>query len=141
MDIYAAEPVMLDERALSERSVSADPIREAIGCWNRTDSSRRATPRHCRGPPHQGEIVDMIRAWAALESMAARLITTRAQEDIPRCATSSGISARTACAGASRNIPRPTRLSQALISLSESPCWRHDNDILCMFGYAADIDA
>jgi DNA-binding GntR family transcriptional regulator len=81
MDIYATpEPVMLDERALSERlGVSRTPIREAIA---KQDGFVKTVPR--RGimvvRRTKSEIVDMIRAWAALESMAARLITTTARK-------------------------------------------------------------
>ena len=81
MDIYATpEPVMLDERALSERlGVSRTPIREAIAMLEQ-DGFVKTVPR--RGivvvRRTKSEIVDMIRAWAALESMAARLITTNA---------------------------------------------------------------
>src|ERR1035437_7653155 len=73
MDIYATpEPVMLDERALSERlGVSRTPIREAIAMLEQ-DGFVETVPR--RG------IVDVIRAWAALESMASRLITTTARK-------------------------------------------------------------
>ena len=83
MDIYATpEPVMLDERALSERlGVSRTPIREAIAMLEQ-DGFVKTVPR--RGivvvRRTKGEIVDMIRAWAALESMAARLITTIARK-------------------------------------------------------------
>lgn len=58
----------------------------------------------------KSEIVDMIRARAALESMAARLITTTARKkDITSCATTSRTSARTACPRiTSRNIRAPT---------------------------------
>ena len=83
MDIYAApEPVMLDERALSERlGVSRTPIREAIAMLEQ-DGFVKTVPR--RGivvvRRTKSEIVDMIRAWAALESMAARLITTTARK-------------------------------------------------------------
>ena len=79
MDIYASpEPVMLDERALSEHlGVSRTPIREAIAMLEQ-DGFVKTVPR--RGivvvRKTKAEIVDMIRAWAALESMAARLITT-----------------------------------------------------------------
>src|ERR1700739_430037 len=83
MDIYSTpEPVMLVERALSERlGVSRTPSCAAI-----------AMPEHDgfgQNEPRRGlmvvrrtknEIVDMIRAWAALESMAARLITTTASK-------------------------------------------------------------
>src|ERR1700687_5917926 len=69
MDIYTTpEPVMLDERALSERlGVSRTPIREAIAMLEQDGFLK-------------SEMVDMIRAWAALESMAARLITTTARK-------------------------------------------------------------
>ena len=83
MDIYATpEPVMLDERALSERlGVSRTPIREAIAMLEQ-DGFVKTVPR--RGivvvRRTKTEIVDMIRAWAALESMAARLITTTARK-------------------------------------------------------------
>ena len=113
MDIYATpEQVMLDERALSERlGVSRTPIREAIAMLEQ-DGFVKTVPR--RGivvvRRTKNEIVDMIRAWAALESMAARLIPPpRARRTSPRCAISSRISARTACRRiTSRNIPRPT---------------------------------
>jgi DNA-binding GntR family transcriptional regulator len=88
MDIYAtAEPVMLDERALSELlGVSRTPVREAIAMLER-DGLVKAVPR--RGlivvRRTKDEIVDMIRAWAALEDMAARMITTTARKkDISR---------------------------------------------------------
>jgi len=83
MDIYASpEPVMLDERALSERlGVSRTPIREAIAMLEQ-DGFVKTVPR--RGivvvRKSKTEVVDMIRAWAALESMAARLITTTARK-------------------------------------------------------------
>ena len=83
MDIYAQpEPVMLDERALSERlGVSRTPIREAVAMLEK-DGFVKIVPR--RGilvvKKSQAEIVDMIRAWAALESMAARLITSVAKK-------------------------------------------------------------
>jgi len=83
MDIYSSpEPVMLDERALSERlGVSRTPIREAIAMLEQ-DGFVKTVPR--RGiivvRRTKNEIVDMIRAWAALESMAARLITTTARK-------------------------------------------------------------
>ena len=83
MDIYASpDPVMLDERALSEHlGVSRTPIREAIAMLEQ-DGFVKTVPR--RGivvvRKTKAEIVDMIRAWAALESMAARLITTTARK-------------------------------------------------------------
>ena len=83
MDIYTSpERVMLDERALSEHlGVSRTPIREAIAMLEQ-DGFVKTVPR--RGivvvRKTKAEIVDMIRAWAALESMAARLITTTARK-------------------------------------------------------------
>jgi DNA-binding GntR family transcriptional regulator len=83
MDIYTTpEPVMLDERALSDKlGVSRTPIREAIAMLEQ-DGLVKAVPR--RGivvvRKTKTEIVDMIRAWAALESMAARLITQLASK-------------------------------------------------------------
>ena len=116
MDIYATpEQVMLDERALSERlGVSRTPIREAIAMLEQ-DGFVKTVPR--RGivvvRRTKTEIVDMIRAWAALESMAARLITTTARRRTsPRCATSSRISATIVCRRImSKNTPRPTSRS------------------------------
>ena len=78
MDIYATpEPVMLDERALSERlGISRTPIREAIAMLEQ-DGFLRTVPR--RGilvlKKTKVEMVEMIQAWAALEGMAAHQIT------------------------------------------------------------------
>lgn len=83
IDVYAsATPVMLDERALSESlGVSRTPIREALAMLEQ-DGFVRTMPR--RGVvvvrKSKAEIVDMIRAWAALESMAARLIALDAKK-------------------------------------------------------------
>ena len=82
MDIYAArEPVMLDERALSNQlGISRTPIREAVAMLEQ-DGFLRTVPR--RGilviKKTKVEVVEMIQAWAALEGMAARLITTVAE--------------------------------------------------------------
>lgn len=78
MDIYASsDPVMLDERALSDRlGISRTPIREAVAMLEQ-DGFLRTVPR--RGilvvKKTKIEVVEMIQAWAALEAMAARLIT------------------------------------------------------------------
>jgi DNA-binding GntR family transcriptional regulator len=82
MDIYATpEPVMLDERAVRTSRRQPHPIREAIAMLEQ-DGFVKTVPR--RGiivvRRTKSEIVDMIRAWAALESMAARLITTTARK-------------------------------------------------------------
>jgi DNA-binding GntR family transcriptional regulator len=83
MNIYAApdEP-RLDERQLSEDlGVSRTPIREAIARLEQEGLVRTA--------PRKGvyvvrksktEILEMIMVWAALESMAARLITISASD-------------------------------------------------------------
>jgi DNA-binding GntR family transcriptional regulator len=81
LDIYGASgPVMLDERELSERlGVSRTPIREAVAMLEQ-EGLVRTVPR--RGilvvRKTKREIVEMIQAWAALESMAARLIARNA---------------------------------------------------------------
>jgi DNA-binding GntR family transcriptional regulator len=78
MDVYSApEPVMLDERELSDRlGVSRTPIREAVAMLEQ-DGFLRTVPR--RGilvvRKTRREIIEMVQAWAALESMAVRLIT------------------------------------------------------------------
>ena len=83
LDIYRQpEPVMLDERELSERlGVSRTPIREALAMLQQ-EGFVRVAPR--RGIMvvrwTKREIIEMIQAWAALESMAARLITQNASE-------------------------------------------------------------
>ncbi len=84
LDIYrSSEPVMLDERELSLRlGVSRTPIREAVAMLEQ-EGFVRTVPR--RGilvvRKTKREIIEMIQAWAALESMAARLVTVRASDD------------------------------------------------------------
>jgi DNA-binding GntR family transcriptional regulator len=84
MNIYAepGEP-RLDERQLSlELGVSRTPIREAIARLEQEGLVRTA--------PRKGvfvvrkskrEILEMITVWAALEGMAARLVTERATDE------------------------------------------------------------
>ena len=78
LDLYkSSEPVMLDERELSELlGVSRTPIREAVVMLQQ-EGFLRVLPR--RGivvvRRTKREIIEMVQAWAALESMAARLIT------------------------------------------------------------------
>lgn len=84
VDIYATrEEIRLDERQLSQSlGISRTPIREAL---NRLEQEGfiRSVPR--RGMfivrKTKQEILDIIRVWAALESMAARLITQQATDD------------------------------------------------------------
>jgi DNA-binding GntR family transcriptional regulator len=84
MNIYAdSVELRLDERKLSEDlGVSRTPIREAI--------ARLEQEGFVRTVPRKGvfivrktkrEILEMITVWAALESMAARLLTLRAAEE------------------------------------------------------------
>lgn len=84
MNIYAVKgPVRLDERQLSQDlGVSRTPIREAMTVLER-EGLVQTLPR--RGvfvvKKTRKEIVEMIVAWAALESMAARLITLHAGDE------------------------------------------------------------
>ncbi len=84
MNIYAqpGEP-RLDERQLSkDLGVSRTPIREAIARLEQ-EGFLRTVPR--RGVfivrKSKREIIEMITVWAALESMAARLITLHASDE------------------------------------------------------------
>src|SRR3954470_12743523 len=83
LDIYQSSgPVMLDERELSERlGVSRTPVREAVAVLQQ-EGFLTVVPR--RGimvvRRTKREIIEMIQAWAALESMAARLIAERASD-------------------------------------------------------------
>ena len=82
-DIYQnREEIRLDERVLSESlGVSRTPVREAMTLLEQ-EGFLRMVPR--RGiyivRKSKREIVEMIQMWAALESMAARLITTTARK-------------------------------------------------------------
>ena len=83
MDVYASvEAPKLDERKLAEElGVSRTPVREAL--------SRLEQEGLVRNIPRRGsfvvrkskrEIVEIIEVWAALESMAARLVTLQASD-------------------------------------------------------------
>ena len=81
MDVYRSRSdIRLDERRLAhDFGISRTPVREAMAQLER-EGFVRAVPR--RGiyvvRKTKREVIEMITAWAALESMAARLITENA---------------------------------------------------------------
>ena len=83
MDVYRSRTdIRLDERRLaSDFGISRTPVREAMAQLER-EGFVRAVPR--RGVyvvrKTKREVIEMITAWAALESMAARLITRNAAD-------------------------------------------------------------
>src|ERR1700686_2077700 len=78
MDIYRSrDDIRLDERKLAQDfGISRTPVREAMAQLE-SEGFVRSVPR--RGiyvvRKTRREVIEMITAWAALESMAARLIT------------------------------------------------------------------
>jgi DNA-binding GntR family transcriptional regulator len=84
MDIYTSQkPIRLDERALGEQlGVSRTPVREAI---SRLEQEGIVENIARRGAfvvrKSKNEILDIVDVWAALESMAARLATSRASDE------------------------------------------------------------
>ena len=88
MDIYGQTgDIRLDERSLSQSlGVSRTPIREALTVLEQ-EGFVRNEPR--RGifvvKKTRKEIVGMIQAWTALESMAARLACSQASDDDLAC--------------------------------------------------------
>ena len=84
MDLYGSRAeIRLDERQLaSDLGVSRTPVREALAQLER-EGFVRSIPR--RGiyvvRKTRAEVIEMITAWAALESMAARLVTQNASDD------------------------------------------------------------
>lgn len=84
INVYAAPaPPKLDERELSEAlGVSRTPIREAI-CRLEQEGFVRTVPR--KGAyvvrKTKQQLLEMITVWAALESMAARLVTLHADDE------------------------------------------------------------
>ena len=83
MNIYAEDAELkLDERQLSEQlRISRTPIREALARLEQ-EGLVRIMPRKGVMIVRKSvdEILEMIIAWAALESMAARLATSRASD-------------------------------------------------------------
>ncbi len=81
MDIYRSRAdIRLDERQLAQDfGISRTPVREAMAQLER-EGFVRSVPR--RGVyvvrKTKKEVIELITAWAALESMAARLITEKA---------------------------------------------------------------
>ena len=84
MNVYAEDAELrLDERQLSEKlAISRTPIREALARLEQ-EGLVRIVPR--KGVfivrKTKDEILEMITVWAALESMAARLVTLRASDE------------------------------------------------------------
>jgi DNA-binding GntR family transcriptional regulator len=83
MDVYRSRgEIRLDERRLAlEFGISRTPVREAMAQLER-EGFVHSVPR--RGVyvvrKTRREVIDLITAWAALESMAARLITEEATD-------------------------------------------------------------
>jgi DNA-binding GntR family transcriptional regulator len=83
MDVYCShDDIRLDERRLAlDFGISRTPVREAMAQLER-EGFVRSVPR--RGiyvvRKTRREVIEMITAWAALESMAARLMTGSASD-------------------------------------------------------------
>src|SRR5213076_661497 len=83
-DIYRSRSdIRLDERRLAlDFGISRTPVREAMAQLER-EGFVRAVPR--RGiyivRKTKREVIEMITTWAALESMAARLLTQHAKAE------------------------------------------------------------
>src|SRR6201982_472030 len=83
LNVYERDgEVRLDERQLaSDLGISRTPVREAMAQLER-EGFVRSVPR--RGiyvvRKSKQEVIELITAWAALESMAARLITQNAPD-------------------------------------------------------------
>ncbi len=83
IDVYGSrEEIRLDERSLAQEfGISRTPVREAMAQLER-EGFVRSVPR--RGVyvvrKTKRDVIELITAWAALESMAARLITENAAD-------------------------------------------------------------
>jgi len=126
MDIYSGdEPPRLDERKLADSlGVSRTPVREAI--------SRLEQAGLVRNIPRRGtfvvrktkeEILEIIFAWASIESMAARLATLRASDrEIAGLREILGQGSNTAEPAPIDEYSRTNiRFHQAIVSLAHSP--------------------
>jgi DNA-binding GntR family transcriptional regulator len=84
MDVYRSrDDIRLDERKLAQDfGISRTPVREAMAQLE-SEGFVRSVPR--RGVyvvrRTKDEVIEMITAWAALESMAARLMTQTATDE------------------------------------------------------------
>jgi DNA-binding GntR family transcriptional regulator len=84
MDVYRSrDDIRLDERKLAQDfGISRTPVREAMAQLE-SEGFVRSVPR--RGiyvvRKTKSEVIELIQAWAALESMAARLITQTATDE------------------------------------------------------------
>jgi DNA-binding GntR family transcriptional regulator len=84
MDVYGSpNEIRLDERSLAQDfGISRTPVREAMAQLER-EGFVRSVPR--RGVyvvrKSKREVIELITAWAALESMAARLVTVEASDE------------------------------------------------------------
>jgi len=84
MDVYGSRnEIRLDERSLAEEfGISRTPVREAMAQLER-EGFVHSVPR--RGVyvvrKSKREVIELITAWAGLESMAARLITENASDE------------------------------------------------------------
>ena len=113
--IRSRADIRLDERQLAQDlGISRTPVREAMAQLE-SEGFVRSVPR--RGiyvvRKTKREVIEMITAWAALESMAARLITTDAttEEIAGLRAHVRDLRERQAARASSTNIPRSTSSS------------------------------
>ncbi|HJP07070.1 MAG: GntR family transcriptional regulator [Acidiferrobacteraceae bacterium] len=126
MDIYSGEQApRLDERKLAESlGVSRTPVREAI---SRLEQAGLVKHYPRRGTfvvrKSKAEILEIIYAWASIESMAARLATLRASdEELSGLREMLGPVADTDGRAPIDEYSRTNiRFHQAIVSLAKSP--------------------